>query len=272
MARRGEVWGLRLLLSIIVLTIPAVLAAGCGGDEQDEVEATIRRAVETYNDGEVEAFLALHTDRAIESEYGLPRDLAAPRIAEFIGQPPIEVRDLSQATIRDDRATVNLERTQGKVVVLERVTLIKDRGGWKLDSFEDQPLDIPSTVTPVSIQMGEFSFVVDASGVQDGNIALTVRNGGQQDHETVVARIEEAAKLEDLVSAIAKSPEGDTPAGVDEIVAFGAYEPGESGNVIFAEPLHPGRYGIFCFFPDVNDPEHTPHALKGMFAEFRVPG
>ena len=61
-------------------------------------------------------------------------------------------------------------------------------------------------------------------------------------------------------------------AGVEEIVAFGAYEPGETANVVFAESLEPGRYGVFCFFPDVNDPEHTPHALKGMFAEFSIPG
>jgi len=88
----------------------------------------------------------------------------------------------------------------------------------------------------------------------------------------VVARINDDAKLDELVPAIAQSAEGETPAGVEEIVAFGAYEPGETANVVFAEPLQPGRYGVFCFFPDVNDPEHTPHALKGMFAEFTIPG
>jgi hypothetical protein len=249
-----------------------LVATACGSSEAGAVEGTLRRAVDAYNRGDVEDFLALHTDQAIEQEYGLPRDLAAPRIAEFIGQPPIELRRLSNVAVAGESATLDFERTQGKVVVLERVSLIKSRGDWKLDGFEDQPLDIPATVTPIGIEMGEFTFAVDSSAVRDGNIALTVGNGGQQDHEAVVARIGADTKLDELVPAIAQSGGGSPPPGVEEIVAFGAYEPGETANVVFAEPLQPGRYGIFCFFPDVNDPEHTPHALKGMFAEFSIPG
>lgn len=250
----------------------ATLAAGCGSGEQGAIEATIRQAVDAYNSGETDAFLALHTDKAIEDEYGLPRDLAAPRVAEFIGQPPIEVRRLSNIEVTGAGATVDFEHTEGKVLVLERVTLINDGGDWKLDAFEERPLAVPETATPVGIEMGEFAFVLDSSDVRDGNIALTVANNGQQDHEAVVARIAADANLDELVPAIAESAEGKTPAGVEEIMAFGAYEPGETGNVIFADRLEPGRYGVFCFFPDVNDPEYTPHALKGMFAEFSIPG
>ena len=123
-----------------------VLAAACGGgSEQTAVESTVRRAVTAYNDADVNAFLALHTDQAIESEYGLPRDLAEPRIAEIIGQPPIEVRSLANTSVTGNNATVDFERTQGKVLVPERVSLIKSGGNWKLDGFEDRPLDIPAT-------------------------------------------------------------------------------------------------------------------------------
>jgi len=249
----------------------ALLVASCGGgSEEDDVEATLRRAVRAYNDGDVEAFLALHTDQALEDEYGLPRDLAASRIAEFIGQPPIQLRSLTNTTVDGSRATVDFERTQGKVIVLEQVSLVKD-GDWKLDGFKERPVDIPPSTIAVGIEMGEFAFAVDADGVRDGNIALVVSNNGQQDHEAVVARINDGANLEDLVAAIAASPEGETPAELEEIVAFGAHEPGETRNVVFAEPLAPGRYALLCFFPDVTDPEHTPHALKGMFAEFTIP-
>ena len=248
-----------------------VSAVGCGGSEESAVESTIRRAVTAYNEEDVDAFLALHTDQAIESEYGLPRDLAAPRIADIIGRPPIEVRSLANTVVAGDKATVDFERTQGKVLVLERVSLIKSGGEWMLDRFEERPLDIPPTATTVVIEMSEFAFAIESSGVRNGNIALAVGNGGLQDHEAVVARIVDDTKLDELVPAIAQSAESETPAGVEEVVAFGAYEPGETANVVFAESLEPGRYGVFCFFPDVNDPEHTPHALKGMFAEFTIP-
>ena len=262
-----------LRVPLLPALLALVLAAGCGGEsEQSAVESTVRRAVTAYNEANVDAFLALHTDQAIESEYGLPRDLAAPRIAEIIGQPPIEVRSLGNTAVNGNNATVDFERTQGKVLVLERVSLIKSEGNWKLDGFEDRPLDIPPTATTVVIEMSEFAFAVDSRGIRDGNIALAIGNGGLQDHEAVVARIDKDTKLDELVPAIAQSAEGETPAGVEEIVAFGAYEPGETANVVFAEPLEPGRYAVFCFFPDVNDPEHTLHALKGMFAEFTIPG
>jgi hypothetical protein len=258
---------------MIAVAVAGAFSVACnGGSETSAIEGTVRRAVAAYNEGDVETFLALHTDQAIESEYGLPRDLAAPRIAEFIGQPAIEVRRLENPLLTGDTATIDFERTQGRVVVRERVTLLKTDGDWKLDGFEDQPLDIPPAVTPVGIQMGEFAFAIDTSAVRNGNIALVVGNAGTQDHEAVVARIAENTRLDQLVPAIAESGGNGTPAGVEEVVAFGAYEPGETTNVVFAEPLEPGRYGVFCFFPDVNDPEHTPHALKGMFGEFAVPG
>lgn len=250
----------------------SAFAVACGGSDQSAVESTVRRAVSAYNEADVEAFLALHTDQAIESEYGLPRDLAKPHITEIIGQPPIEVRSLTNTNVKGNSATVDFERTQGKVLVLERVSLIKTGGEWKLDGFEDLPLDIPPNATPVVIEMSEFAFLIESDGLSDGNIALAIGNAGQQDHEAVVARIDDNLNLNELVPAIADSTDGETPAGVEEIVAFRAYEPGETANVIFAEPLEPGRYAVMCFFPDVNDPEHTPHALKGMFAEFTVPG
>ena len=89
-----------------------------------------------------------------------------------------------------------------------------------------------------------------------------------------IARIAPGVPLENLVMAIAQAGNqaANAPEAVQEIVAFGGYKPGESGNIVFAKTLDPGRYGLFCFFPDVNDPEQTPHALKGMYAEFSVPG
>ena len=249
------------------------VVAGCrGGGDEAKVKDTVRRAVEAYNAKDLNTYLGLLTDSAIEDEYGLPRETAAPSITEFIGEPPVEVRELSNTRVSGGSATVDFEHTEGKRLVVERVTLAKEGEEWKIDGFEALPLEIPSTVTSVAVEASEFAFTVGDAGIDDGEIALTVRNVGRQDHQVIVARLDPEPSLESLVLAIAAALSTATPEGVSEIVAFSTYQPGESGNIVFAEPLQAGRYGLFCFFPDITDAEMTPHALKGMYAELTVPG
>ncbi|HEV8574515.1 MAG TPA: hypothetical protein VGR43_07380 [Dehalococcoidia bacterium] len=257
---------------VLLIALIAALAACGGGGEEAEVRDTVRRAVDAYNAKDINAYLGLLTDSAIQDEYGLPRATAAPAIAAFIGEPPVEVRDLSNALVSGSTATVDFEHTEGKRLVLERVTLTKAGEEWKLDGFEALPIAIPSSATTVAVEASEFAFTVDDAGIDDGEVALEIRNVGRQDHQVIVARLDPDASLESLVLAIAAAPPNTTPEGVSEIVAFNTYKPGESGNIVFAEPLQAGRYGLFCFFPDVTDAEMTPHALKGMYAELTVPG
>jgi hypothetical protein len=45
--------------------------------------------------------------------------------------------------------------------------------------------------------------------------------------------------------------------------------PGAKLTVALAEPLASGRYALVCFLPDTDEGEEgTPHAFKGMLAEF----
>jgi hypothetical protein len=47
--------------------------------------------------------------------------------------------------------------------------------------------------------------------------------------------------------------------------------PGETSNLVFAEPLASGRYALVCLFPDTDEGEGgTPHAMHGMTREFTV--
>ncbi|TMB70769.1 MAG: hypothetical protein E6J43_01085 [Chloroflexi bacterium] len=262
----------RLLLSIVIIaTCLGVVACGGGGDP--EVEQTMRRLVASYNQKDVAGFLSKFTDKAVQEQYGVPREQATASIEKSIGDPPIEVRRLSNTQVSGSTATIDFEHTSGKVVVLEQVTMVKEDDQWKIDGFKNQPVEIPGGVTTVTVDATEFAFKLNGD-VKDGDIALAVHNQGQQEHEVVVARIAPGVPLENLVTAIAQAGNqaANAPEAVQEIVAFGGYKPGESGNIVFAKTLDPGRYGLFCFFPDVNDPEQTPHALKGMYAEFSVPG
>lgn len=142
----------------------------------------------------------------------------------------------------------------------------------KIDGFEPQPIEAPAGATTVAIEASEFAFALSDAQIEGGDLAFSVANVGQQDHQIIVARLDPEPSLEDLVLAIAATPPKATPEGVIEIVAFNTYKPGETENIVFAEPLPAGRYGLFCFFPDVTDAEMTPHALKGMYAELTVLG
>jgi len=247
------------------------VACGSGGD--DEVEQTVRSAVASYNQKDVAGFLEKLSDKAIQEQYGVPREQAAAPVAKSIGEPPIELRRLSNTQVSGLAATIDFEHTSGKVVVVEQVAMVKESDQWKIDGFKNLPVEIPGGVTTVSVEATEFAFKLDGD-VKDGDIALAVHNQGQQEHEVVVARIADGVGLEGLVTAIAHAGNqaANVPEDVKEVVAFGTYKPSESGNIVFKKALDPGRYGLFCFFPDVNDPEQTPHALKGMYTEFSVPG
>lgn len=254
-----------------LIAFAAVLAACGGGGDEAEVRDTVRRAVDAYNARDINAYLDLLTDAAIQDEYGLPRETAAPTIAEFIGEPPVKVRRLSNTSVAGGTASVDFEHTEGRVLVLERVSLSRSGAEWKIDGFEPLPVDIPGGVTTVTIEASEFAFSLGDADLDDGDIAFGVHNVGQQDHQLILARLKDEPSLEDLVLAIAAAPPNATPEGVTEIVAFRTFEPGETGDIVFAEALPAGRYGLFCFFPDVTDPEMTAHALKGMYAELTVP-
>jgi len=261
-------------LSVLIAVATSIVALGaCGSDGDPEVEQTMRSIVASYNAKDVAGFLGKLTDKAVQEQYGVPREQAAASVAKSIADPPIELRRLSNAKVSGTTATIDFEHTSGKVVVVEQVTMVKEGDQWKIDSFKNQPVQIPDGTTAIGIEASEFAFKLDGE-VKDGNVAFAVRNVGQQEHELVLARIADGVPLENLVMAIAQAGNqaANAPEAVQEIVAFGAYKPGESGNIVFAKTLDRGRYGLFCFFPDVNDPEQTPHALKGMYAEFSVPG
>jgi hypothetical protein len=73
----------------------------------------------------------------------------------------------------------------------------------------------------------------------------------------------------DIVQGFATS-DGEGVPGVTFIAGIDV-EPGETSNLVFAEPLEAGRYLFICFRPDTSEgPDGTPHALKGMYKELTI--
>jgi hypothetical protein len=112
--------------------------------------------------------------------------------------------------------------------------------------------------------MNEFAFALIATDVTTETIAFEAENVGEQDHEIALAKIPADADVQELLHT-----EDDVP-GFEFIGGAGPAEPGDTINLVLTEGLEPGRYLMVCFLPDTDDPEETPHAFKGMTAEFTL--
>jgi plastocyanin len=157
----------------------------------------------------------------------------------------------------------------GTMLTRSKFGLVKVGADWKLNSEESNlTVTIPADKTLVHVDANEFAFGVDTSAI-DANAAFEFANVGKQHHEMGLARIPADAIITDLIQQGADSPD-DLPPGVEFVGGTDA-DPGDTTNIVFTEPLAPGRYIMVCFVPDETEGENgTPHALKGMYKEFTI--
>ncbi len=120
-------------------------------------------------------------------------------------------------------------------------------------------------VTPVEVDLDDFSFTYDTAAIAEAEqLAFRADNVGEQEHEISLARIPADADIDELLMSEAE------PEGV-EFLGGATAEPGDSANLVFVEPLGPGRYVMVCFLPDTSEGEDgQPHALLGMVSEFTI--
>jgi hypothetical protein len=273
--------------AIAALLLGSALVLGCGSDDDDGGDSTgansptamagddsaeeqavqdaIRTAIQAYSAGNAEQFLTHWTDDGLMAEFGASPDEVRAAGAEFFGGPPIEVGEFKDVEIDSDSATAEFELLFGSVIEPQRYDLIQEGSAWKINDTESLDAEIPSGATRVSVDMDEFSFEFDSSGVKT-NVAFELDNVGEQPHEAVLVQVPAGFTLEQLL----QSDPAQLPQGV-EIVGFaGPYEAGDNGTMVFSDPVPAGNYMFVCFLPDTEDPEQTPHAAKGMAVNFQV--
>lgn len=257
----------RFMVPVLIVGLAWFAAAGCGDDADDgadaaaEITAFYADLVGAWN---AEGFVAGWTPAAFAAEFGPD---GAEFLPQFIGDPPITLRGVENIVVDGAEATAELEIAFGLIVERSRDALEQAGGRWRIAGSDDVLAPIPDDVTAVDLLLFDFAFGFDAAAIGDGNIAFAVENMGTQEHEVGLARVPADFAIADLLEA---DPEGPPPAGVEFLGALDSVTPGVSTNLVLAEPLAAGRYLMVCFLEDVNDPERTPHAFKGMHAEFTV--
>jgi len=261
--RGGGRW---LLLIAVAISALAFVFVACGDDDDgggasaEEIAAVEQLFTQVFESDATNAdfFFEHVTDNLIENVLFSTREDCVANAEECIGEPsPVE--SVSDTVIDGDTATLTV--TSDALTL--QVGLVREGDVWKVDSAQALSDEVPEGADAVDVSLTEFAFTFDEATIPaDGNLYFRASNDGEQPHELAVAPI--PADAEDVLAALESIDE-------ESIVAFKLFiVPGQEVDVAVNAPLEPGRYAMVCFFPDRDDPEGTPHAVKGMIADFTL--
>lgn len=240
---------------------------GGGGSEEERQElADLATEIagtngETATQEEIDFYIAHITDSFVQ-EFGTESvEACADNAAECIGEPlPNPTVDPESVEIEGDSATLILGSDEGDF----GLEMTKEDDVWKASGLFVADDEIADGTEVVDLEMSEFAFGGDleSDAVKSGDFAFHAVNVGEQIHEVLLVALPPEGTLEELLMDETFEPE--------PILVKFPYAPDEESDIALPEPLAAGRYGLVCFLPDTDDPEMTPHAFKGMTAEFTV--
>lgn len=137
-------------------------------------------------------------------------------------------------------------------------------GCWALGALSlgscaaDRSAELPGPAV-VEVEMTEYRFKYDRSGIKKGRVLFKAQNSGKSSHQMVISILSEDTPpiLEQLRSSDRRV--------VSQLASFPPKAPGS--RAALAVDLEPGRYAMVCF---VADPDGKQHGTKGMASEFVV--
>lgn len=266
-----------------------VLFGGCANDgaPNEEVEDVVRASVRAENTKDIDAFLALWTDKGLKAyDVGSRKELADEKSeqAEGFGEEQFRIVQFASTDVREGKATTSLDLTATKghfahaLYRLQFELATKD-GNWMLDGFKFVGSPPASKGTEVlDIKALEYGFVL-RKGRSSGDITIKFSNIGKQQHELTFFEGPDGVNIKTAKKALENLDGGtldNLPKGYKaDHLSFS--EPGESLDVTFAEPLASGTYVFACYVPDggFNDkgpvnPKGKPHIQLGMINTLTV--
>jgi ketosteroid isomerase-like protein len=265
---------------LIAGAIAGVLAiAACGGDgnkDQEAIEDAIRAFEQAWNDQDYDAFAAVHTEDGIkaelqDAEQDLDTDEGRREAFEVFSEAKTVISKIGDIEVDGDTATAAVEAYQelredpspSSILLAVSAGMVKDGDAWKIDALEFGWPDAPDGAKVIKVQANEFAFSPQDEP-DSGNIVFEIENVGKQPHHVTIEKAPDDLDIEEALQS------EEEPEGLVHIGSTPPWEPGETATIVFTEDLEPGRYVMLCFMPDTDDPEGTPHALKGMYKEFRI--
>ena len=246
-------WG-RQVGAIAVAAI-ALVAAGCGDDDEDEAA------------GDVEAYCEI--SRELDEQEDFPSE---EQLEAFRDAAPEEIRDEAnvvvdaflEATEAGDPASAfsdpEVEDAFGPIEEFDA-----EECGIESDDDEEGAEQDPSVTeidpdaTRVDVTATEYAFEFEDPAA--GRTSFVMANQGEETHVMALSRLAEGATLEEALEAEDPEPFLDPDFEFESDVAG----PGEEAALTV--DLTPGTYAMICFLPNA---EGTPHLAIGMAKEFTV--
>jgi hypothetical protein len=265
---------LTLFSTLAALAFALAFVMACGDDDDDDaggseadtaaVEDTARQVAESGPDN-IDYFIEHTTDNA-RSFFGYESEDDCRANAEDCVGDPIVAESVEVTEVEGDSASATVTADDGSTFILH---LVREGDVWKLDELEFGPVELPEGVAEVEVTGTEYDFEFDEGDIEDGNVAFTLVNEGEEEHELVLAKIEPDFDLGTLLATEIGEDIEELPPGVEAFAAFTFAPPGSSATAVPETlPLEAGDYALLCLIP-AEDGE--PHAAKGMVAEFAIP-
>ncbi len=233
---------------------------------ESEIRDAVLRVFRAWNRQDVAGYVSGFTEQGLSDAFGgIPVDTINTLLPDIIGTSALLVHTEPEVTITGDTATVESTLVSRKLLFSTVDTMVRVGDTWKIDGELGVTPDVPAGTTVVNMQLTEFAFGFDPNAITGGNVAFRLLNLGQQPHEVSLAKVPDDLDILAILGAGQPPPDG-----IVEIARVQPMPPGSEQNMVFATPLDAGKYVLLCFLPDADDPDGTPHFLKGQVAEFTV--
>jgi hypothetical protein len=263
-------------LALVGLAALSAVAVACGDDDdsgktptaaaqsqdQKDVQAVIDKINTSLQNKDIDGLLAGFTDNGVKAIFLSSKDDIKAHPEDLQATPFTAGTITVSGTKASVTGTTN-DPSNG-FDSPQVVNLVKGAGGWQVDGMESVNAKAPSGAKTVNIGMKEFEFDFTPSDIPSGKpILFHLKNTGAQAHFMDLAKIPADAKIDDLLNYQGDGP----PPGVTDIGSSNPVAPGKEVDVAFNGKLDAGRYVLLCFMPDTDG---TPHAFKGMVADFTI--